>query len=56
MYSWIHDADPSEFLLSEKYVKKFKEDLKENPKFLQEIVKYHFEVNIISLHQVALTE
>ena len=41
---WNHDADPTELIDVTSYVKKFRENLKSNPNYLQKIVETHFKV------------
>ncbi|XP_059200477.1 presequence protease, mitochondrial [Centropristis striata] len=43
--SWNHDGDPVELLQISDSVSKFREALKENPRFLQEKVKHYFKDN-----------
>ena len=41
-HNWNHDTDPVESLQINKFVDKFREKLKEDPKFLQNKVKSYF--------------
>ncbi|CAJ1073000.1 presequence protease%2C mitochondrial [Xyrichtys novacula] len=43
--SWNHDGDPVELLQINDSVTKFKQTLKENPRFLQDKVKHYFKDN-----------
>ncbi|XP_065809355.1 presequence protease, mitochondrial-like [Labrus bergylta] len=43
--SWNHDGDPVELLQINDSVAKFKQTLKENPRFLQDKVKHYFKEN-----------
>uniref|UniRef100_A0AAQ5XNV8 Presequence protease, mitochondrial n=1 Tax=Amphiprion ocellaris TaxID=80972 RepID=A0AAQ5XNV8_AMPOC len=43
--SWNHDGDPVELLRISESVAKFKQALKENPRFLQDKVKHYFKEN-----------
>lgn len=43
--SWNHDGDPVELLQISDSVTKFREALKENPRFLQDKVKHYFKEN-----------
>ncbi|KAM9349611.1 presequence protease, mitochondrial isoform 1-T1 [Symphorus nematophorus] len=43
--SWNHDGDPVELLQINESVTKFRQALKENPRFLQEKVKHYFKEN-----------
>ncbi|XP_065809346.1 presequence protease, mitochondrial-like [Labrus bergylta] len=43
--SWNHDGDPVELLQINDSVSKFKQTLKENPRFLQDKVKHYFKEN-----------
>uniref|UniRef100_A0A8C6UT94 Presequence protease, mitochondrial n=1 Tax=Neogobius melanostomus TaxID=47308 RepID=A0A8C6UT94_9GOBI len=43
--SWNHDGDPVELLRINHSVNKFKQALKENPRFLQEKVQHYFKEN-----------
>ncbi|KAM6989396.1 presequence protease, mitochondrial [Tautogolabrus adspersus] len=43
--SWNHDGDPVELLQINDSVAKFKQTLKENPRFLQDKVKHYFKDN-----------
>lgn len=43
--SWNHDGDPVELLQINHSVAKFRQALKENPRFLQEKVKHYFKEN-----------
>lgn len=43
--SWNHDGDPVELLRISESVAKFRQSLKENPRFLQDKVKHYFKEN-----------
>ncbi|XP_063308713.1 presequence protease, mitochondrial [Pelobates fuscus] len=50
--TWNHDGDPVELLKTEEQINKFRQCLKENPKFLQEKLKQYFKDN---QHQMTLS-
>lgn len=51
---WNHDGDPVELLQISSNVSKFRQALKENPRFLQDKVKSYFKVNLNYINDVCL--
>lgn len=46
IYSWIHDADPIDSLQATKYLERFNQEIKQNPRLLQDLIEKHFLVRI----------
>ena len=55
MYGWNHDTDPTSLLLVNEHTEEFKSLLAQNPRYLQDKVKFYFKVQTFLLYYLVLS-